>query len=377
MGATPADLRALARIDHEALRANFAETRAHAAGAQVIAVIKADAYGHGAVPVAHSLVAAGCERLAVVSLDEAVTLREGGIDAPILVLGGLEGAGAAAEAVAQRCEVVVHHASQVDELAAVGAPVSVHVEVDTGMHRMGVPAVEAGAVLRRIAESETLQLDGLMTHFARADEADLGASLAQLERFAQVLERARADGASPRWLHVANSAGLLAGEVLRKPCPDVNAARPGLMLYGVKPAEHLPGRLRPVMTLTARVAQLRPVGPGDAVGYGAEWRADRSTHVATVACGYADGVPLSTGNRGHVVIGGARYPIVGRVSMDYIGVDVGNAPVAIGDEVLIFGAVADGELSVEEAAVAAGSHAYELLTRVGARVPRVHVGAEV
>ena len=365
----------MARIDHGALRENFAEARDRAAGARVIGVVKADAYGHGAVAVARTLVAAGCEQLAVVALDEAIALREGGIDAPILVLGGLEGEAAARAAALHACEVVVHHPSQVDELAAVGARIGVHVEVDTGMHRMGVPAVEAAALLRRVAEAETLALEGLMTHLARADEVELAPSIAQLERFAEVVKRAQADGAAPRWLHVGNSAGLLAGEALRAICPGVNAVRPGLMLYGARPAAHLPGALRPVMTLTARVAQVRAVSSGDAVGYGAEWRAERATHVATVACGYADGVPVAASNRGSVRIGGARFPIVGRVSMDFIGVDVGNTPVAVGDEVLIFGAAADGVLPVEEAAEAAGTHAYELMTRVGSRVPRVHLGA--
>lgn len=375
MGEKPADLRAVARIDHDALRANFAEAQTHAGGCRVIAVVKADAYGHGAVPVARTLLAAGCEQLAVVGLDEAIVVREAGVDASLLVLGGLEGAEAAQAAVLHGCEVVVHHPSQVDELAAVGARVGVHVEVDSGMHRMGVPAVEAGALVRRVAEADTLELAGLMTHLARADEADLAPSIAQLEQFRRVVEHVRAEGAEPRWLHVGNSAGLLAGEALRTVCPGVNAVRPGLMLYGARPGAHLPGNLQPVMTLTARVAQVRAVSAGGAVGYGAEWRADRATHVATVACGYADGVPLSAGNRGSVRIGGARFPIVGRVSMDFIGVDVGNAPIAIGDEVLLFGALADGALPVEEAAEAAGTHAYELLTRVGARVPRVHVGA--
>ena len=319
--------RVWARIDHAALRANFAEARALAAGASVFAVVKADAYGHGAVAVARSLLAAGCEQLAVVCVDEACVLRDAGITAPLLVLGGVEGLGGAKEAAARGLGVVVHHAGQVDALAAVAAPLAVHVEIDTGMHRLGVPLAEAGALLERLAAAPQLALEGLMTHLARADERDLMPSLEQLALFRAALAEARAAGAAPRFVHVGNSATLLAGEALRAACPEANAVRPGLMLYGARPAPHLPGVLTPVMTLCARVIRVRSVAAGAAVGYGALWRAERATRIATVAAGYADGVPMAACNTGEVSIRGRRHRIVGRVSMDAIGVDVRRPPV--------------------------------------------------
>ena len=366
------EYRAWARVDHAALRANFAEARVLSAGASVFAVVKADAYGHGAVAVARSLVAAGCEQLAVVSVDEACVLRDAGITAPVLVLGGVQGVAGAKEAAARGLGVVVHHAGQLEALAAARGQVAVHLEIDTGMHRLGVPPAEASALLERVAAAPGLELEGLMTHLARADEQDLAPCLEQLRRFRAVLGEARAAGVTPRFVHFGNSAALLAGEALRAACPEVNAVRPGLMLYGARPAEHLPGVLTPVMTLCARVAQVSALAAGAPVGYAALWRAERATRVATVALGYADAVPVAASNAGHVSIRGQRHPIVGRVSMDTVGVDVGAASVEVGDEVLVFGALDGVVLPVEEAARAAGTLSYELLTRVGARVPRLH-----
>ena len=172
-------------------------------------------------------------------------------------------------------------------------------------------------------------------------------------------------------LHVANSAGLLAGKAVTDALPELGATRPGLMLYGVRPADHLPAELRPAMTLRTRVAQLRDVRPGDTVSYSAQYRAARTTRIATLALGYEDGVPIAASGRGSVLIRGARLPIAGRVSMDFTGVDVGNAPVEIGDEAIVFGRDAQGaELRVEEAAADASTIAYELLVRVGNRVRR-------
>jgi alanine racemase len=176
-------------------------------------------------------------------------------------------------------------------------------------------------------------------------------------------------------VHFANSAALLAGAALADALPDATHVRPGLMLFGVQPASHLAASLRPVLTLCTRVVQLHKVRSGEGVGYNARFRAARDTRVATLALGYADGVPVATSGRGAVLIRGQRFPIAGRVSMDYVSVDVGDAPVAPGDEALLFGASEQGALPVEEAAAAAGTIAYELLVRVASRVPRVFVAA--
>jgi len=365
-----------ALIDLSALRDNYALAQQRANGRAVIAVVKADAYGHGVLPVVRALRAAGCAHFATVTLDEAVLLRDDGANEPILVLGGIHGPEEAAEAAERRLTPVLHQARQLPWLAAVsaatGVPLRVQVEVDTGMRRMGVPPDEAVALLGAVASEPALALDGVFTHLARADEPDLEPSLEQLRRFREILGEARRNGVATGVVHFANSAGLLAAP-LAEALPEAAAVRPGLMLYGVRPAPHLEGALRPVMTLRTRVVQVRRVLKGEAVGYAATFRAPRDTRVATLPLGYADGVPIAASNRGHVLLRGQRLPIAGRVSMDYVGVDVGDTPVEPGDPAVLFGASADGTLPVEDAAQAASTIGYELLVRVGSRVPRVVV----
>ncbi len=371
-GSAPIDRPTVATVHLAAVRANFAEARRRAEGREVIAVVKADAYGHGAVPVARALQDAGCRRLAVLSVDEACALRDAGVEIPILVLGGVQGA--ADVAVAQRLTPVVHHPGEIERLSAAAkarsTSIPVQVEVDTGMHRMGVVAEEAVELLAAVDAEPALTLDGVYTHFARADEPDLTPTLEQLVEFRRVLDAARERGIEPGLVHCAHSAGLLAGKRVFDALPEAGAVRPGLMLYGVHPAPHLEAELRPAMTLRTRVAHVRRLRAGAAVGYAATFRAERDTRVATLPVGYADGVPIAASNRGSVLIRGRRLPMIGRVSMDYVTVDAGDAPVEIGDDAILFGGDDAGRLPVEEAAAAAGTIAYELLVRVGARVPR-------
>jgi len=365
----------VATIRLAAIRANFATAAKFAAGREVIAVIKADGYGHGAIPVARALVEAGCRRLAVVTVAEAVALRDAGVLNPILVLGGVHDAVEAGEAIARDLVPVIHHAGHAQLLAARagerGRRVPVHVEVDTGMRRMGVAPEEAPDLLEAVAADPHLALEGVYSHFARADELDLAPSLEQTTAFRRVLAAARERGVDPGTVHMANSAGLLAGRDLADALPEAGAVRPGLMLYGVRPAPHLAGDLAPAMTLSSRVVQVRRVRAGEAVGYGATHRAARDTCVATLPIGYADGVPVSSSNGGRVLLGGRFAPLVGRVSMDFVTIDAGDASVAIGDEAILFGEGQGARLQVEEAAAAAETLAYALLVRVGARVPRV------
>jgi alanine racemase len=369
----------LAVVDLDAVGANLAEARRRAEGRSVIAVVKADAYGHGVAPVAHALAEAGCERLAVLSVEEGCELREAGLELPILVMGGVHGD--CDLALERGLTLVLHHAGHLERVARLArgrrqadGPLPVQVEVDTGMRRMGVPPEQAEALLVGVAQEPALQLEGVYTHLARADEPDLAPSLEQLAIFRRLLADVRAQGIEPPLVHFANSPGLLAGRPLFEALPEANAVRPGLMLYGVRPAPHLEAELRPVMTLCTRVAHVRRLAAGDAVGYNARFRAERPTRVATLPLGYADGVPVASTNRGSVMIAGRRHPIVGRVSMDFVTVDVGDAPVEIGDEAVVFGEGAAGRLPVEEAAEAAGTISYELLVRVGGRVPRAVEG---
>jgi alanine racemase len=370
----------VASIDESALAANFAEAKRLADGREVIAVVKADAYGHGAVPVARRLAAAGCRSFAVATVEEAALLRGAGIAHAILVLGGVHDAGEADEAVALGVTPVVQHAGHVALLrksaAERGRAIPVQVEVDTGMARMGVSPEEAPSLIEGIARDRAFALDGVYSHFACADEADLAPTLRQLALVREVLAALRSRGVAPRQVHVANSAALAASGALAAALPaEVNAVRPGLMLYGVSSAPHLAdaAALRPVMSVRTRVANVRWVRRGDPVGYGATFRAKQRGRIATLPIGYADGIPWSLGNRGFVLLRGRRVPIAGRISMDLVTLDVGSTPVEIGDPVLVFGTPPGGgaPLRVEEVAEAAGTVAYELLVRVGARVPRV------
>ena len=372
----------VASIDLDALAGNLAEARRLAAGRQVIAVVKADAYGHGAVAVVQRLIASGCTRLAVATLAEAAELRGARVELPILVMGGVHGPGEAADAAALGVSAAVQRAGDLPLLARAaaergGAPLPVQLEVDTGMRRMGVGPEEAPRLLEQLSRHEGLVLEGVYTHLACADETDLASTRAQLALFAEILRAARSRGVALGLVHAANSAGVMAGADLAADTPpEINAVRPGLMLYGVSPAPHLAerARLAPVMSLRSRVCSVRHVRAGDPVGYGATFRSVGRGRIATLPAGYADGVAWSLGNRGVALLRGRRTPIAGRVSMDLTTLDVGDAPVEIGDEVVLFGrsrSGASGGLPVEEVARAADTIPYELLVRVGRRVPRV------
>lgn len=378
-----------ATIDLAALRDNAALVGRLSQGRDLIGVVKADAYGHGVASVARILVEQGCHRLAVASVDEAAVLRDAGLDAPdILVLSGLHSRAEAEEASGRRLTPVVYDDETLSLAVAAGrysgVPIEVEVEVDTGMSRMGVAAESAVNLLVRVAGTAELNLAGVFTHFSRADETDLEPCFEQLASFRRILASAREQGVEPRIVHASNSAGLLAGKSLLDALPEGTAVRPGLMLYGVCPAPHFDdASLRAVMCLQTQVVRLQDVVPGQPVGYGATFRVVQKTRIATLPLGYADGVPCATSGHGWVWLAGKRHPIVGRVSMDYITIDVGGrdegARVGLGDRAVIFGnaAVDEAGISVEEAAAWAETIPYELLVRVGQRVPRREVDPAV
>jgi alanine racemase len=340
-----------------------------------MAVVKADAYGHGAARVSQALTDAGCRWFAVATVAEGAELRDAGIRESILILGGVFDVGEAECTVGLGLTPAVFHFGQVALLAGaardLAQPFGVHVEVDTGMRRIGVPREDALALLEAIAQEPALHLEGVYSHLARADEPDLTPSIEQARVLGELLAQVRERGLDPGLIHMVNSAGLLAGKALIGALPEQAAARPGLMLYGVRPAPHFEVELRPAMTLATKVVQLRSAKAGDPVGYGAEFRAQRDTRIATLPIGYGDGVPISAGGRGCVLIGGRRMPIAGRVSMDFITIDAGDAPIEIGADAVLFGRPqGDAVLTVEEVAAAAQTIPHELLVRVGKRVPR-------
>jgi alanine racemase len=308
-------------------------------------------------------------------LSEAAELRRAGIDATLLLLGGVGDPAEARSALALGLEPVVHSAAQADWLEAAAQALDVcaglHVEIDTGMRRLGVPAAGAPALLARIVASPRLRLAGVSTHFACADEPDPSTTHAQLARFRDVLAAASAAGAVPEGVHVSNSAALLAVSAGGEPMHAGDAVRPGLALYGVAPAAALADpALRPVMTLRTEIATVRSVAAGEGVGYGHTWHAPQAGFVATLPVGYADGVPWSGARGGCVAIAGARRPLAGRVSMDSITVWLASEQLPVGEEAIVFGGTGDPQIGVADWASAAGTSPSELLGRVGTRVAR-------
>lgn len=358
-------------VDLGAIRANVAELRRRGAPAAVLAVVKADAYGHGAVPVARAALEAGAERLGVAIVEEGVTLRTAGIDAPILLLS--EPPAAVAPAVVEhRLTATVYTEAGVDAIGlaahTAGVVVPVHLKVDTGMHRVGCTPDDAVALARRIDEHAALDLEGVFTHLAVADEPDDPYTGEQLARFDAVLDALTAAGMRPRIVHAANSAGALVHPDARH-----DLVRVGITIYGIPPAGALAPveGLVPALRLTSEVTYVKRVPAGTRVSYGLRYAAPAETTIVTVPIGYADGVPRRLGHvGGEVLIGGRRHPIAGTITMDQLLVDVGDAPVAPGDEVVLLGRQGDEEITATEWADRLDTIAYEIVCGIGPRVPR-------
>jgi len=331
---------------------------------RLMAVVKADAYGHGVVPVCQAAVEAGAAWLGVATLGEGVALRLGGIGAPILILGGLT-AGEVADAAAHRLSISITSLEMAEMvLNRPGRlPVGVHLKVDTGMTRLGVFPQDVPALLDRLA-GKGISLEGCYTQLACGDAPDDPMTADQLARFEPVVTAVRAR--FPRVLvHAANS-----GAALAAPRTHFDMVRVGLAMYGLYPSPELRTvvPLQPAMRLCSRVVRTVRVGPGTAVSYGAAYRTRATTTIATIACGYADGYPRLAGAAGEVFIRGRRHRIAGRVCMDHLMVDAGDQPVAVGDVVELFG----GNISADEVAAWAHTISYEILCGVGLRVPRIY-----
>jgi alanine racemase len=364
-------------VDLDAVASNLLALKTKS-GAEVIAVVKADAYGHGVEAVAETLIEAGAAMLAVVTVEEALVIRRAGITAPVLVLFGASDAAEAEAAVAAGCALVVwdlERARLYDAAAAaVGRTARVHFKVDTGLTRLGAPVADAPARLAAIRELRHIEVEGLFTHLATADEPEVTNDRAQLARFAEVL---RAVGEPPRWVHAAASAGIAAfGRV-----PGCTAARPGLSLYGLHSAPHLEGALalRPALEWRSRVLRVATVPKGTGVSYGLEYRVPRDGRVATVPVGYGDGLSRSLARRGRVLLGGRALPFAGRVCMDLVMLDVTDLPATReGDEVVMIGAQDGARQTADDLATAADTISYEIVVGIRRRVPRrFHRGGRV
>lgn len=351
-------------IDLDAVRHNVRTFQQIAAPAKVCAVVKADAYGHGDVPVVQAALDAGVDKLAVALVEEAVRLREAGIDEPILLLSEPPVA-AIPELLRWRLTPTVYRREFLDALAdAANGPVRAHVKVDTGMHRVGATPDTAVDLAVRIARDPNLELAGVWTHFAVADE-DADFTRGQIQRFRGVLDRLEQLGIDVPLRHAANTAGTL-----RHPEGRFDMVRIGIGLYGVPPAPGIDAPTRPAMKIVSHVTMVRTYPAGTRPSYGRRRPLPATGTVATVPIGYADGLPRALSDAGEVLIGGRRHPLAGTVTMDQIVVDVGDADVSIGDEVVLLGRQGDEEITAEEWATKIGTIAYEVVCQIGPRLPR-------
>lgn len=365
-----------ARVDLDAVAANVSALADLVAPAVVCAVVKADAYGHGALPVARAALAAGARWLAVAQVGEGEALRAGGVDAPILVLSE-PAAPEMARVVAAGLTPAVYTADGIgaagDAATAGGATLGVHLKVDTGMRRVGADPADAAKLAGLVADHPALDLEGVWTHCAVADEPERPFTATQLDRFEAVLDDLAHAGHRPRWRHAANSAVALA-----HPRGRYDLVRCGITVYGVPPAPALARHLalRPAMSLRSTVTFVKRVPAGEGVSYGLRYTTPVDTVIATVGIGYADGVRRALGaTGGEVLVRGRRLPIAGTVTMDQLMVDCGSdADVAVGDEVVLLGAQGGEAITADEWAGRLDTIAYEVLCGIGPRAERRWVG---
>ena len=373
MSSAPSHAITWAEVDLDAYRANLRAIRQWVGPqVQVFAVVKANAYGHGLVPLAQAALQAGATRLVVHRLEEGLALRAAGITAPILLLGYVPLAAAAQVARHDLIPTVIT-LEFVRALAAHASPARphpVHINVDTGMGRYGLLPPEVVDFLRAVGEIPGVQVEGLYTHFATADEADTTYLRHQWRVFQDVLAAVDAAGLMPPIRHACNSAATFA-----LPEAHLDAVRPGIATYGLRPslAWDAPVPLRPVLTWKSRVARVRTLPPGSGIGYGRTYITQRPTTVALVPVGYGDGYVRRLSNRAQVLVRGRRAPVVGRVSMDQIVVDVSAIPgVALEDEVVLLGRQGGEHIPAEEIAAWAETINYEVTTLLLPRVTRVY-----
>ncbi len=377
-----------AEIDLDALSGNIERLKALLdPGVLFMAVVKADAYGHGAVETARAAVSAGADALAVARLGEAVELRHAGITAPVLILGKTRPEYAEklvfydlAQTVGSFGEAAAFSARAV----SLGARIRVHVKIDTGMGRLGLVADGVPGGCRRPAERgaadevaalyglEGLLFEGICTHFASADDADKTHAAGQLAHFLELTAALESRGIRFPLRHAANSAA-----VIDLPASRLDMVRPGLSIYGYYPSEAVSRetvRLTPVMTLFSRIVHLKRVGAGFSVSYGATEQTRAETDLATVAVGYADGYSRHLSSKGEMAVRGITVPVVGRVCMDFTMVDAGNVPgISENDAAVVFGPPEAGAPTADDIARWSGTISYEVLTSVSKRVPRLYV----
>ncbi len=364
-------------VDLEQLRRNLENIRAHVSPAKVLAVVKANAYGHG-VDLVAPFIASHADYLGVAIVEEGIRLRELGIRQPVLVMGASLPEQAPLFA---RYALTMAVSSGPLMLAAEGAAeaagrrIKVHLKIDTGMERTGMHEYEARPFIEQSLRCKHLDVEGIFSHFANSETPDLAHARLQLDRFRQVLRLYETLGAPvPPLRHMANS-----GAILQLPESHFDMVRPGIMFYGIYPARDIEHTVdvRPAATWHSRVNFSKTTQAGRPVSYGSLWQSDVPTHIATIPCGYADGYFRRMTNQVQVIVNGKKYPQVGRICMDQFMVNLGGAEAAVGDPVVLLGGHPGGErISAEDLADWAGTNEYEVMTNISARVPRVAQSAK-
>jgi alanine racemase len=364
----------LCSIDHAALRWNLQQIR-NKVGARVkiLSMVKANAYGHGAVAVAQTLASAGSDAFGVATLEEGVELRQAGIREPILIMAGAY-KDHLAEFLGHELTPVAHDLSGIKKLESAlqsrGKTLPVHLKIDTGMGRLGLAADDCEKWLPEVKKLTALQVAGVLSHFSQAESVEGDYTRRQLTTFKSVIDRLRSHQLAPALVHFANSAATIT-----LPEAYFDMVRPGIMLYGVYPSASMASQitLKPALAWTTRILQLKEVPAGTGISYGQTFKTARPSLIATLPVGYADGYPRLLSNRGEVLVGGQRAPIAGRVCMDLTMIDVTDIRNAKqGDEVVLLGRQGTAEVAADEIAAWAGTISYEILTSISARVPRIH-----
>lgn len=374
-GAAHSLRRAWVEVDLAAIRRNYRHLAARVAPAKILAVVKADAYGHGAVAVARALeaeaVGEGGERLAgfaVATAEEAIELRNAGVQAPILVLSPLPEE-AAPVLMHHRLTPVISSSESLSALKAfskgIGWTAPLHLKFDTGMTRLGIDSKEASSLFELFRSSPELRLEGILSHLAEAETPDSDSNRVQQERFAEVLSLLSPEERKAMTVHLANSAGAL-----HLPAARFDWVRLGIALYGYDSAGRLSAELEPALSVEAEIVQVKEIASGTRVGYGGRWIAERPSRIGIVPVGYADGYSWRLGNRAEVLVAGRRVPVVGSVSMDLLAVDVTGVEAGVGSRATLLGRQGAESISAVELAAEVGTIPYQLLCLFGLRLPR-------
>ncbi len=358
-----------AEVSLTAFASNVRALRDLAGSSRLLAVLKADAYGHGAAALAPVALENGADSIGVSSIEEGISLREAGIKAPVLILGSIYPMDNFPAVLGHDLTPTIHslEAAQIyaDAAAALSRTADFHLKVDTGMGRLGVSPAGARPILEWAAEQTAVRLAGVYSHFASAD-SDVGFTRVQLNQITEIRKLARGLGVSALF-HIANSAALIS-----LPASRLDMVRPGIALYGL-PTVPLPSgvALLPVLSWKSRIVFQKRIPAGTSISYGRTWKAAVDSYVATVPVGYADGLPRAVTGKAEVLVGGRRRPVIGRVTMDHIVVDLTGLKADLGDEVVIIGAQGEERITADDWAGWAGTISYEILTGISKRVPRV------